>query len=50
MTMDVFEFRKIIERLRNMAMAELDSNKAQELKRISDDLYGLMIKLMDDGK
>jgi hypothetical protein len=48
--MDVFEFRKIIERIRNMAMAELDSTKAQELKRIADDLYVLMMKLMDDGK
>jgi hypothetical protein len=48
MTMD--EFRKIIERLRDMAMAERDSNKAQELKRIADDLYGLLMKLMDDGK
>lgn len=48
--MDVFEFRKIIERLRDMALAERDPNKAQELKRISDDLYGLVMKLMDDGK
>lgn len=48
--MDEFQFRKIIERLRDMAMKELDSSKAQELKRISDDLYGLLIKLMDDGK
>ena len=48
--METLELRDIIERLRNMAMAERDSNKAQDLKRIADDLYGLMLKLMDDGK
>lgn len=48
--METLELRDIIERLRNMAMSERDSNKAQDLKRIADDLYGLMLKLMDDGK
>lgn len=40
----------IIERLRNMAMAERDSNKAHDIKRIADDLYGVVMKMMDDGK
>jgi len=40
----------IIERLRNMAMAERDSNKANDIKRIADDLYGVVMKMMDDGK
>jgi hypothetical protein len=44
------DFREIIERIRNMAMVEHDSNKAQKLKRVADDLYQLMMKLMDDGK
>ena len=44
------ELIAIIERLRNMAMAELDSGKAQDLKRIADDLYGVVMKMMDDGK
>ena len=40
----------IIERPRNMAMAERDSNKANDIKRIADDLYGVVMKMMDDGK
>ena len=44
------DLREIIERLRNMAMAERDSNKAQEIKRVADDLYGVALKMMDDGK
>lgn len=44
------DLREIIERLRNMAMAERDSNKAQEIKRVADDLYGVVMKMMDDGK
>lgn len=40
----------IIERLRSMAMAERDSNKANDIKRIADDLYGVVMKMMDDGK
>ena len=44
------DLREIIERLRNMAMVERDSNKAQEIKRVADDLYGVVMKMMDDGK
>jgi len=44
------ELMGIIERLRNMAMAERDSNKANDIKRIADDLYGVVMKMMDDGK
>ena len=44
------QFMSIIERLRNMAYSERDIEKAHAIKRIADDLYGIVVKNMDDGK
>lgn len=48
--MDEKELLKIIERIRELAFKERDMDKAHVIKRIADDLYGLLLKSMDDGK